>query len=222
MKEKQPETAEKKEEKTEDLSRYRILGASVWLGLLILIVPYWYSHPVNFVPTTEKLSNETGQAELKKEATVKMAQPYLLPPTLNTQPKPDVVSKAEMAEKKTASNIKAEAVADMKAEQGGGVKNEQNKPEKPAEKTKPVQNNNIAPERWIVRLVAYKSKKNADLLLDNIRYQYPAYIKQYEKSKLYSVRTGPYDNKNQALADEKELKQLLKVKTELVKIPPSK
>ncbi len=35
------------------VSKYRLTGAFVWLGLLVIIVPIWYSNPVNFDPTAQ-------------------------------------------------------------------------------------------------------------------------------------------------------------------------
>lgn len=207
---KQPKSDSIKEEVLdEDVTKFRLLGAMVWLTLLILIVPYWYSNPVNFSPD-DQASDEAKNTQVNQSPSQNLspAEPYLLP----VIPQPDVVLSSETKVNKQMQSGEGNEVVTADK---GKVKSDVSVSTQAESKLAPLK------DQWIVRLVAYKKKQDADLLLDNIRYQYPAYIKQYPKSKLYSVRAGPYVDKNIALADQKELKQLLKVETELVKIPPS-
>ncbi len=71
---------------------------------------------------------------------------------------------------------------------------------------------------WIVKIAAYKSKEKAEELHDTLRYSYQSSIKFFSKSKYYSVRIGPYEDKEVALKDQKYLNKLLHIKTTLVQI----
>jgi cell division septation protein DedD len=71
---------------------------------------------------------------------------------------------------------------------------------------------------WLVKIAAYKSKQKAEEINDRLRYSYKSYIKYFPKSQYYSLRVGPYEDKEEALKDQQKLNKLLHIKTNLVKM----
>ena len=71
---------------------------------------------------------------------------------------------------------------------------------------------------WLVKIAAYKNKQKADEINDRLRYSYKSYIKFFPKSNYYSLRVGPYEDKEEALKVQQELNKLLHIKTNLVKM----
>lgn len=60
---------------SEEQSRNRLIGAIVWLGLLVIIVPIWYSNPVNFKPHNYEF--------VEKVSVPIVDQPFTLPKQAN-------------------------------------------------------------------------------------------------------------------------------------------
>ncbi len=57
------------------LLKYRLTGATVWLLLLIIIVPIWYANPINF-----NANNSTTSSLLTTETTpLKVTSTYITP-----------------------------------------------------------------------------------------------------------------------------------------------
>ncbi|MGM0541003.1 MAG: SPOR domain-containing protein [Pseudomonadota bacterium] len=48
----------------DDLSKYRLTGAFLWLLLLVILVPSWYGNPVNFQPVGYQEINAKGERPL--------------------------------------------------------------------------------------------------------------------------------------------------------------
>lgn len=71
---------------------------------------------------------------------------------------------------------------------------------------------------WLVKIAAYKNKQQATELNDRLRYSYQSSVKYFPNSKYYSVRIGPYEDKEEALKDQKDLNKLLHINTTLVTI----
>lgn len=71
---------------------------------------------------------------------------------------------------------------------------------------------------WLVKIAAYKIKQKAEEINDRLRYSYKSYIKYFPKSQYYSLRVGPYEDKEEALKDQQKLNKLLHIKTNLVKM----
>lgn len=229
----------------QDVSRFRILGAVVWFGLLIWIVPGWFAHPVHFSPNGLDEDKTTVQAPA-----VGSKQPYLVPvsdrtaatraetkapvkPAVKTEP----VEKAETP--KASANVPAQAPVSKQTPAEVEVAETASKPavaaqaapEQPAtQKAPPSTRVSVATkepkasdkDQWIVRIVAYKQEEYALAMLERLGNQYPAFIKQIPVNKFYSVQIGPYQDRAFAVADQKELEQILHVRAELVKIPALK
>lgn len=183
------------------VSKYRLIGAVIWLGLLVIIVPSWYSHPVNFVPN--------GVAQVEAKSTLPLVEhAYRLPNSkdvpltdgqqanLKSLSKPMVTGEKttnKQADDVVNTNIKtSKAVADKVSQSG----------------------------KWIVRLLTYKDQIQANDLLGRLDVDgYQVDIKYFEKSKVYSVRTGPYNSLAKAEKDKRKLDKMLRIKSEVVQLP---
>ncbi|WP_033422860.1 SPOR domain-containing protein [Hydrogenovibrio halophilus] len=158
----------------------RLVGAILWLGLLVLIVPQWYANPVAFDPQAPwpvKAEADTGKTRH---------------PVAHTLPE-GRSDKAAGAD----SNRSAQS-----AEEGGQAQ--------------------ASSAQWILRLVAYRSQERARKLAGELEYDYQVFIKHFPESDYYSVRSGPYQSREQAEKDQKKLDQMLDIESQLVEIQPEK
>jgi cell division septation protein DedD len=200
---------------SEDLSlKFRMTGALVWLLLLIIIVPSWYSDPVRFSPDMELADNHPKSDEIVVD------KPFVLPGVKSEQPVPQKSASAKVvaseptpkATEKVSDTSRSSNTANTttsKVEQKSSVKTS----EKPAEKAKA----SVAKEKWIIRVAAYRSKEKANLLYEHLKYDYDVFVKYFPQSKYYSVRIGPYTDKSLALRDQQQLNRVLRVRSELAK-----
>ena len=69
------------------ISKYRLIGASIWLGLLIIVVPSWYNDPVNFQPDGIELQHNKSTLPV-------IEQPFRLP-SIAVTPKTDLQQQKE-------------------------------------------------------------------------------------------------------------------------------
>ncbi|WP_178861742.1 SPOR domain-containing protein [Thiomicrorhabdus cannonii] len=172
----------------DEVGKYRLLGAAIWLTLLILIVPGWYSHPVNFQPQ----GAESQQVEMDRPL---VEQAYVLPVKqaegrASAEPEADSVKRSvtEVASQAPASAPKAPAVV------ASG-----------ASAAKPSSVQNVVKGQWLVKVASYKELKEANELLGRLDRDYPVWIKEFTKSKTYSVRTGPYSSRDEAQRDKQKI-----------------
>lgn len=65
----------------DELTKYRITGALVWLGLLIFIVPSWYNDPVDYVKSQQvfKIESFTQSERLGQSANTRLLEPVEAP-----------------------------------------------------------------------------------------------------------------------------------------------
>lgn len=182
----------------DEISKYRLTGAVIWLSLLIIIVPGWYSNPVNFQPQGQPVDRVE-----EKPAIVK--QPYVLPSQKND------------SADKPAPPAGAELTKVTKSEPGQAQETSE------PLKTKPV-GPVVAPESkvrkgdWLVRVSAYREIRKANDDLAKLEGDYPVWIKEFSKSGVFSVRTGPYKRKSQAEADKRKIDQALHTQAKLVQV----
>jgi cell division septation protein DedD len=76
-----------------------------------------------------------------------------------------------------------------------------------------------AKTQWIVRIAAFPAQADAKKLESRLKTQYAVSVKHFEKSKVYSVRVGPYDSKVKAEAERVKLDKLLGTQSQVVVIP---
>lgn len=192
------------EQSDSTVSRNRLIGSIAWLLLLVIVVPIWYSNPVNFKPSNvlDKPANQSAVVEraFTLPESAKATDPVVpkvsqSPKTVTAVPavakKPDVIVPKVVDTQKTLPNKTATTPT---------------KPEKFV---------------WILRVVTYKNKDMAYEMKDRLNYDYEAFVKYFPETGYYSVRTGPYLDEKRAKKDQIKLNERLRVKSELVKIAPS-
>lgn len=204
----------------DDESKFRITGAAIWLLLLVVIVPMWYSNPVNFKPESER----TAESNVEKAV---VYQAYVLPSkdVPSTEPKPTLskpepsVSKlpevepaqqtektVEIPDKKLIPN-KAELVAKT-------VEQSQVKSGRVPVDLSP----NLKSGQWLVKVYSSKEIKDANKVLGQLDDKYEVWIKEFPKTKTFSVRTGPYASKAQAEKDKIKIDKAIRTQSELVQV----
>lgn len=181
----------------DEIGKYRLLGAAIWLTLLILIVPGWYSHPVNFKP-------EGAQSALPKVDQPLVGQAYVLP-AKTTPPTPQkVLPKADEApEPALATQAAQVASPDAKTHAQAAIKPSAAKPSSPQKEAASAQT--VMKGQWLVKVASYKELKKANDLLGRLDRDYAVWIKEFPKSKTYSVRTGPYATREAAQRDKQKI-----------------
>ncbi|BCN93727.1 hypothetical protein THMIRHAM_15120 [Thiomicrorhabdus immobilis] len=189
----------------DSVSKNRLIGAAIWLGLLVIIVPQWYSKPVNFVPEGFQKTEVKSTLPIVEHA-------YRLP---NGDDKPLTNGQAQnlnsASKEALSSDIETKTVDTQ-------VDSQQALHDKISQLDK-VSDNEKYKGQWIVRLIAFSDIKEANELLGQLDSEYDVYIKYYEKSKIYSVRTGPYISKAKAEKDKLKLDKMLHTKSEVVQLP---
>ncbi|QCU89752.1 SPOR domain-containing protein [Thiomicrorhabdus sediminis] len=200
------------------ISKYRLIGASIWLGLLVIIVPSWYSDPVNFQPDGAVLQHNKSTLPV-------IEQPFRLPAQA-IEPRTDaeqqreaikldmasVAASEESQRKQQALDKLSETLASLNKDDAEKSAAKQAH----VENKTPVTAKSIAPKeaaspQWILRLSSFSDIKDANDLLGKLDlWGYEAKIKYFEKSKVYSVRTGPYFSRAKADKDKAKLDKMLR------------
>lgn len=181
----------------DEIGKYRLLGAAIWLTLLILIVPGWYSHPVNFKP-------EGAQSALPEADQPLVGQAYVLPAKTTHSTQQDVLPKADVAPQPALATQPAQVTSP-------GVRTNEQAVVKPSAATlsapqKEVASaQSVAKGQWLVKVASYKELKKANDLLGQLDRDYAVWIKEFPKSKTYSVRTGPYATREAAQRDKQKI-----------------
>lgn|GEM_PF-1623008 len=197
----------------DEVTKYRMTGAIIWLTLLILIVPSWYSDPVDYAqvqpwlapvddtltplvePKSEvkTLSNNMPPAPTKQ---VLVTHIVPTPPTSESpapestpalKPKPAPQQETKVVESPVSANVSPPVISKQAS----------------APVTTPKQE-----VQWYVRLVSYQSKSMADQLLQRLQKAgYQASIGQFSSANqpIYSVRVGPYASQQKANAHKQAL-----------------
>ena len=73
--------------------------------------------------------------------------------------------------------------------------------------------------QWIVRLQAFNNIGQANELARKIRSEYPVYIKYFEKTQVFSVRTGPYISQLKAEKAKQKLDKILRTDGKVRQLP---
>lgn len=203
----------------DELTKYRITGAIVWLALLILLVPSWYSDPVVYdqphafeqpkvedaghnsltpvqAPKIEVQTVLQPKPAIKQDHVIKLEEPKL--------PETKSVPVEEKAEIQTAVEAESPRVTDV-------VK--QSKPT--ADKT-----DNLKQAAWLVRVASFNSIEAANKLLATLEMRYQVTIGDFSSAdrKVYSVRVGPYYRFDEALQAKQALDEELSTDAVVVKI----
>ncbi|MDG4813161.1 SPOR domain-containing protein [Hydrogenovibrio sp. 3SP14C1] len=194
-------------ESDQDLSnhtvlKYRLTGAIFWLGLLVIIVPIWYSNPVNFDPIKQ------DEASVKKSVLIE--KPFVLPQDQTKETTDKKIINHSSEEQVKSSSQKNDAMAQKeKALSDMGKSNISRK------------SADVEQYEWIIRLVAYRKKELAEALQTRLKYDYETFVKHFPENDYYSVRVGPYISKAEAIKDQQRLDRILRIQSELVKLKQS-
>ena len=189
----------------DSISKNRLIGAAIWLFLLVLIVPQWYSHPVNFVPD--------GKVKTESKSTLPLVDHAYRLPHSDEEPLTDgQASKREVLKNNETDLQIAESSKKLSA-------NEFKQQQKIIKKADAIANDDQYKGQWIVRLLAFSDINEAKKLLKKLKPNYAVYIKFYEKTQIYSVRTGPYLSKVKADKDKAKLDKMLHTNGEVVQLP---
>ena len=198
------------EQAMDDESKFRITGAVIWLLLLVVIVPIWYSNPVNFQPESERATESSidnavvYQAYVlpSKSEPVSETEAMVLPPVKSAQNTSKTVEKpSEKATSNKAEPI-AENVQEGKIKRGSAVD------------SSPKLKSGV----WLVKVYASKDIKDANKVLGQLDDKYEVWIKEYPKTKTFSVRTGPYASKVQAEKDKLKIDKAIRTQSQIVQV----
>ncbi len=184
----------------DNLSKYRLTGAFLWLLLLVILVPSWYSNPVNFHPEGHQSISTKGEHPLVEHI-------YELP-VQAVQKQAEVKSRPLVNSQATDKDavVKPIQVSQNRITDNKSVANDSKKIEQPISL------------QWLVRITAYKDIKSANDLLGRLESNYAVWIKEFKKSGTYSVRTGPYLSKAKAEQDKRKLDKMLRTNAEVVQL----
>ncbi len=186
----------------DDLSKYRLTGAFLWLLLLVILVPSWYGNPVNFHPDGHQNIIVKGERPLVKHIYELPVQAQAVQKQAEIQSSPLVNSQATDKD----AIVKSIQVSQNRMTDNKSVSNES----KEMEQSISLQ--------WLVRITAYKDIKKANDLLGRLESNYPVWIKEFKTSGTYSVRTGPYLSKAKAEQDKQKLDKMLRTNAEVVQL----
>lgn len=184
----------------DNLSKYRLTGAFLWLLLLVILVPSWYSNPVNFHPEGHQSISTKGEHPLVEHI-------YELP-VQTVQKQAEVQSSPLVNDQATDKEmvVKSIEVPQDRVSDNKSVAND------------PKQIEQAISVQWLVRITAYKDITAANDLLGRLESNYPVWIKEFKKSGTYSVRTGPYLSRAKAEQDKRKLDKMLRTNAEVVQL----
>ncbi|WP_373019866.1 SPOR domain-containing protein [Thiomicrorhabdus sp.] len=186
----------------DEVSKHRLIGAAIWLTLLVIIVPGWYSQPVNFKP------GGADQSEVQNSGPL-VHQAYVLPSSTSQQPVSSVEAAESQAKAAVAENNNA-SVGDQKAVTSTREKQSVSTPPHTAQKSMVGQ--------WLVKVAAFKELNDAKRVESLLDSDYKAWIKEFPASKTFSVRTGPYATKEAAERDKKKIDKALRTQSQIVQV----
>lgn len=187
------------------VSRNRLIGAGIWLGLLLLIVPSWYSKPVNFSPE--------GEHKQVNRSTLPVVEHAYRLPVDGESPMANRQLKQGQTEREGSAPTNSSELHNQK------VLTQEQKIKNALIKTDVYSSNEKYQGQWILRLRAFSDVKNAQELFNELKKNHDVYVKYFEKSKMYSVRTGPYLSEAQANKDKTRLDKMLHTQSEVVQLP---
>lgn len=206
----------------DELTKFRITGAIIWLALLILLVPSWYSDPVIYEQPHSFEQPKLDKISVSPVQTPKIEQPTTTPPP-KEQPKHNAVIKLDEPKKvepKTDLPPKPQPVLveDTKPLEAAKPVKEPTTTKASAEQPKPI--DNLNQEAWLVRVASFNSIEAANKLLSTLEVRYQVTIGDFSNAnrKVYSVRVGPYYSFSDALQAKQALDEELSTDAVVVKI----
>ena len=182
-------------------SKQRLTGAIIWLLGLVIIVPYWYSNPVNFMPEGEQQTASKSSMPVIEHA-------YRLPSVKSSTTEKQPVTDKQLSQQ--TPTIAEQAVAADKVLMTEVIEDDF---------IDRFSNRQAYAGQWIVRLQAFNNIGQANELARKIRSEYPVYIKYFEKTQVFSVRTGPYISQLKAEKAKQKLDKILRTDGKVRQLP---
>jgi cell division septation protein DedD len=209
----------------DEVTKYRMTGAIIWLTLLILIVPSWYSHPVDYAQVHPWLAPVDDRLIPVVEAKNETHAPLSEPPTPTKQVLVTHIVPTPPADVPTAlatETPKTKPIA-LPPEQTKTESVETNTPVTPVASVEKLTTASTPKQevRWYVRLVSYQSQSMAEQLLARLQKAgYQASIGQFSSANrpIYSVRVGPYDRQDKANAHKQALDKQFKTQSLVIEV----
>lgn len=225
----------------DELTKYRITGAVIWLALLIILVPSWYANPVDYEKAQpwlysssyESLSTEvttTVKADKQRDVTAsspaeisepspdreKTPQTEVSSPAPSQQAEPALTpstQEAPLAHTQDLVEPKSEAAPEVTLD-------EPMLAEETTEIKEPVPPSEDKSPAWLVRVASYSSIESANRTLGVLEMRYKVTIGDFstKTQKIYSVRVGPFSSLQEAEKAKTELDKELVTNSVIVQI----
>lgn len=200
----------------DELTKFRITGAVIWLALLILLVPSWYANPVDYekaqpwlYSTAEEVVPEKSANKSSETALESVAEASNAGSDIKSDPQP-VNSKASNQQQtditpkdstQTAPSTETSVLAEPKKSPDVSVElDDPMSTEETAEITEPVIPSEDKSPAWLVRVASYSSIESANRTLGVLEMRYKVTIGDFstKTQKIYSVRVGPFSSFEEA------------------------
>lgn len=187
------------------LTKYRLTGAAIWLGLLIIFVPSWYSNPVDDVmlqlgmSKIEAIEDDLVLDQEILESLQDQSKTTKQQIKLPQSSKEDVLKDAAKKPLDPASSTLFETSGEQKTPLL--LPEKLDKPEiaqvEPEEVKKPVK---LDVPSWYVQVATLSSMARANATLNELEAKYQVTIRDFSSptAKLYAVRIGPFFSKQEA------------------------
>lgn len=221
----------------DELTKYRITGAVIWLALLVILVPSWYANPVDYekaqpwlfsssdealpteetVPVNEAIeSNSSSVEDVKKAPSKVKPEPESEKLDKPSQTKIDSISEeSKPATPAIQDSVSAETNKESEVELDEPIKSEQS-----IEIKEPVMPSEDKSPAWLVRVASYNSIESANRTLGVLEMRYKVTIGDFSNKtqKIYSVRVGPFSSFEEAQEAKAQLDQELVTNSVIVQI----
>ncbi|HEY9017464.1 SPOR domain-containing protein [Thiomicrospira sp.] len=226
----------------DELTKYRITGAVIWLALLIMLVPSWYANPVDYEKAQPWLYSSSDELspvdELPPAKEVSQTSVIVSDQTTETTKSEPVVT---VDTNKDTSNTSAQTQNDISSKEAAQTKQSSDNPEianakksstteveldepmttqETAEIKEPVMPSEDKSPAWLVRVASYNSIESANRTLGVLEMRYKVTIGDFstKNQKIYSVRVGPFLSFQEAQKAKQELDKELVTNSVIVQI----
>ncbi|MDG6778343.1 SPOR domain-containing protein [Thiomicrorhabdus sp. zzn3] len=185
----------------DEISKFRLTGAVIWLTLLVIIVPSWYSNPVNFQPEGEQVIEQSFDQPLVNQA-------YVLPSADGQMDSAaDTNALTQAGDGVSKSSVKTQPAASSILEKTTNT----------STSVSAKQNENNSGQ-WLLKVAAFKDIRQANRVLGELDRDYKVWIKEFPKTGTFSVRTGPYDNLADAERDKQKIDKALHTQSQIERL----
>ncbi|MBE0493409.1 MAG: SPOR domain-containing protein [Thiomicrospira sp.] len=220
----------------DELTKYRITGAVIWLALLIILVPSWYANPVDYekaqpwlystpddsVSPTAKMDNQFKKSTSNKlddssairsnKKSESEVTPSLGRDIQTNVSSPTAPSQPTQAKQSIESKKQQDANTEILDKSTATAKSQDIKePVLPSEDKSPA---------WLVRVASYNSIESANKTLGVLEMRYTVTIGDFstKTQKIYTVRVGPFPSLQEAEEAKAELDKELVTNSAIVQI----